>query len=208
MRERMKKLLGTQNAKTIKGEELNYITGIMYLAPANLVKGLNLCPFATAGCKKACLFTAGRGKFRNVNEARTAKTVLFRDNREYFYESLIKDIERNIKSAQRKGKEFVVRLNGTSDIDWENLIIKDNKNIFELFPNVQFYDYTKNFTRLDALTGKWNNYHLTFSFAESSRNQREALKLLEKGVNIAVVFDSIPETFHRPRKINPVLSRG
>jgi hypothetical protein len=61
-----KTLLGVQNAKTSKGESLGYLTGIMYLAPANTVKGLNLCPFASSGCKAACLYSAGRGKFNNA----------------------------------------------------------------------------------------------------------------------------------------------
>lgn len=191
-----KTLLGTQNAKTIKGEDLNVITGIMYLAPADLVKGLNLCPFASKGCKQACLFTAGRGKFNNVKDARYNKTVLFRDNLEFFMESLVNDISKNYKSATRKGKQFAVRLNGTSDISWESYKNKDGKNIFEIFPNIQFYDYTKNFTRIEALTGKWSNYHLTFSMSESKRNQIEAIKLLNLGVNVAVVFSSeLPENF-------------
>jgi hypothetical protein len=37
----------------------------------------------------------------------------------------------------------VVRLNGTSDIPFENIKFMDGKNIFELFPEIQFYDYTK-----------------------------------------------------------------
>ena len=49
----MKKLLTFQNAKTSKGEEMGYLTGILYMAPADIVNGINVCPFASDGCKKA-----------------------------------------------------------------------------------------------------------------------------------------------------------
>ena len=54
------KLLGTQNYKTVKGEKKGVITGILYLAPAS-ISGWNVCPKASEGCKKACLYKAGRG---------------------------------------------------------------------------------------------------------------------------------------------------
>lgn len=185
-----KKLLGVANAKTSKGEDLNYLTGIVYLAPADIVEGVNLCPFASKGCKSACLYSAGRGKFSNVQAARVAKTVLFRDNLNYFMWSLIKDIQALVRKAKRKGLTPCVRLNGTSDIRWENVRHRGGKNIFELFPNVQLYDYTKDFKRVDALKGRWGNYHLTFSMSEARANQRQAWKLLEQGVNVAMVFRS------------------
>ncbi len=183
----LKSLLTTQNAKTSKGEDLGYLTGILYLAPADLVDGLNLCPFASKGCKTSCLYSAGRGAFNNVQTARINKTKLFRDNLNLFMESLVDSINKVIRKAERENLIPCIRLNGTSDICWEN--IKHNgKNIFEIFPNIQFYDYTKNFTRIDALTGKWKNYHVTFSRSESRRNHIEAEKLLSMGVNVAAVY--------------------
>lgn len=190
-----KPLLGIQNAKTIKGEDLGYLTGILYLAPSTEVDGMNLCKFASKGCKKACLFTSGRGKFSNVKNARINKTEFFRDNLNDFFYSLEKDINKLVKRAAKLNLIPTVRLNGTSDIRWENYRNKNNKNIFEIFPTVQFYDYTKDFKRDKALSGAWSNYHLTFSVTESKANQREALKLLDKGVNIAMVFRSMPEKF-------------
>lgn len=183
-----KMLLTTQNAKTSKGEDLGYLTGILYMAPADIVDGVNVCKFASKGCKEACLYSAGRGKFSNVQAARKAKTEFFRDNQADFMMSLVWSIQKVIRQAERQGLKPCIRLNGTSDISWEDIEVIDEKNIFELFPTIQFYDYTPNHTRVDALTGKWKNYHLTFSRKESRSNHIQAEKLLAAGVNVAAVF--------------------
>ena len=186
-----KNLLTTQNAKTSKGEDLGYLTGILYMAPADSVSGVNVCKFASKGCKEACLFSAGRGKFNSVKKARIAKTEFFRDNLEGFKTSLVWSIDKVIRKASKLGLKPCIRLNGTSDISWEEIEIKDGKNIFELYPNIQFYDYTPNFTRIKALTGHWSNYHLTFSRKESRANNVQAEKLLSIGVNVAAVYSDI-----------------
>lgn len=192
-----KMLLTTQNAKTSKGEDLGYLTGILYMAPADSVNGINVCKFASKGCKEACLYTAGRGKFNSVKKARIAKTELFRDNLEFFKSSLIWSIESVTRKATKQGLKPCIRLNGTSDISWEEIVIKDGKNIFELFPNIQFYDYTPNFTRVKALTGNWKNYHLTFSRKESKENHRQAENLLALGVNVAVVYSNVEKAVNK-----------
>ncbi len=181
-------LFTTQNAKTSKGESLGYLTGILYLAPANTVEGVNLCPFASNGCKKACLYTAGRGKFSNVQNARIKKTLHFRDDLQSFMQSLVYSIESVILKAKVQGLKPCIRLNGTSDIRFEYYVNHEGKNLFQQFPEVQFYDYTKDFHRMDALSGKWKNYHLTFSRSESKANQAQCEKLLNLGVNVAMVF--------------------
>ena len=70
------KLLGIDtNAKTIKGEQYGIKTAILYLMPAEQ-GGTQLCPMAkTAGCEKACLFTAGRGAMNSVMLSRLRKTL-------------------------------------------------------------------------------------------------------------------------------------
>jgi uncharacterized protein YrrD len=186
-----KNLLTTQNAKTSKGEDLGYLTGILYMAPADSVSGVNVCEFASKGCKAACLYSAGRGKFNSVKSARIAKTELFRDNLEFFKASLVWSIKSVIRKAAKQGLKPCIRLNGTSDISWEEIEIQDGKNIFELFSDVQFYDYTPNFTRVMALTGHWKNYHLTFSRKESRANHIQAEKLLAMGVNVAAVYSNV-----------------
>jgi hypothetical protein len=151
---------GATNTKTAKND---LETFILYMAPADTVKGLNLCPFASDGCKKSCLYSAGRGKFNSVKKARIAKTEFFRDDLNGFMTSLVWSILGVIREAKRKNLIPAIRLNGTSDIEWETIKLDNGKNIFENFPEIQFYDYTPNHTRIEALTGKWQNYHLTFS---------------------------------------------
>jgi hypothetical protein len=181
-------LLTTQNAKTSKGEDLGYLTGILYLAPSNIVEGVNLCPFASKGCRKACLFSAGRGKFKSVERARIKKTEFFRDDLNGFMQSIVYSIHKVIRQANKQGLKPCIRLNGTSDIRWETIRNKQGKNIFEMFPSIQFYDYTTDFTRTKALTGEWKNYDLTFSRKESRANHVQAEKLLAMGVNVSAVY--------------------
>lgn len=187
-----RKLLSVNvDAKTSKGDSLGYITGILYLAPADTVDGLNTCPYASVGCKAACLYTAGRGKFNNVQTARINKTILFRDNQRYFMFSLIEDIKRLIRKSNKDNKKLCIRLNGTSDIDWSKVKYQ-GQNIFEIFPNVQFYDYTKDIKK--ALNNSYNNYHITFSYSGSNRVATK--KALDKGINTAIVFkQSLPNTY-------------
>ena len=104
-----KTILGESSAKTVKGESIGYLTGIVYLVPDEI-----LCPLAN--------------------------------------------------KAQRIGLIPLVRPNGTSDIPFENIVVHEGKTIFQLFPDVQFYDYTKHPSR--KLEGKTaGNYDLTYSFS-------------------------------------------
>jgi len=197
-----KNILGESNAKTVKGEKFNYLTGILYLAPSDIVKGVNVCPFASKGCRESCLYSAGRGKFSNVQLARQRKTKMFRDNLEAFMQSIAKDIKRIARKAAKNGKIPAIRLNGTSDIRFEDILNSKGQNIFEMFPEIQFYDYTKSFKRSKALTGKWSNYHLTFSRSENKVNQRESVELIRRGVNVAMVFKDVPDSYLGHKVIN------
>lgn len=183
-------MLTVQNAKTTKGENLGYLTGILYLAPSTIVKGINTCPMASNGCKKACLYSAGRGRFNNVQEARIKKTELFRDNKKEFFNKLIKSIHALVRKAKRENLVPCIRLNGTSDIMWESYKVDGKNNIFQLFPDIQFYDYTKIPNRKIS---NYKNYHLTFSRSES--NENIAIDQLGQGYNVAMVFNSLPDFY-------------
>lgn len=189
-------LLSTANPKIQKGTKLGYLSFILHLAPADL-SGHNTCPKATAGCKAACLNTAGRGgmfkKGENTNmiqKARIRKTLAFFNDREQFMADLAKDIRKGIKQATKLGLTPVFRLNGTSDLSFEKYEVEGAKNIFALFPDVQFYDYTKVLGRKVADIA---NYHLTFSAADG--NDADVNKAIAQGMNVTVVFDKIPATY-------------
>lgn len=182
------KLLGTQNAKTVKGEKLGYLTAITYLAPSDASGIINTCANASAGCRAACLFTAGRGRMNSVMQARINKTVFFAKDRLGFLRQLTKELTSFIKSAARKGLTPCIRLNGTSDLPWENIKL-DGKSTIDAFPAIQFYDYTKSPARIDKfINGKMPaNYHLTFSRSEDTPNDYVE-NIIERGGNVAVVY--------------------
>jgi hypothetical protein len=189
------KLLSTANPKIQKGTKLGYLSFILHLAPADL-SGRNTCPKATAGCKAACLNTAGRGgmfrKGENTNmiqKARIRKTQYFYEARDYFMQDLYEDIQKGIKLATKLGLTPVFRLNGTSDLSWEKYGI-NGKNLFELFPTVQFYDYTK---VLGRKVSQYANYFLIFSKADG--NDSDVAEAILQGMNVAAVFDKVPEGY-------------
>ena len=185
-------LLTTNNTKTIKGEKLGYKTYIMYLAPyTQNSKGINLCSHASEGCAEACLFGSGMGGiYTHVENARIKKTEYFLSSRIEFITQLKTEIETAIRLNKDKAIP-VFRLNGTSDIPFEKFKIFDGKNLFEIFNNVQFYDYTKNHIRIQKELP--SNYNLTFSRSET--NNEMAFKLLNKGFNVAMVFSKTPKQY-------------
>jgi len=194
-----KPLLSTNNAKTIKGEKLGYITYILYMSPftANS-KGINVCSHASKGCADSCLVGSGfGGMYTSVKQGRIDKTEYFLRDRVGFLHQVKDEIAKAIK--KNEGKAIVtIRLNGTSDLPFEKFKVFEGKNIFEVFPDVQFYDYTKNYLRFDKELPK--NYHLTFSRSEI--NNDKSIELLKRGFNVAMVFDKLPETYEGFKVIN------
>jgi len=174
------------NAKTIKGDGSEYLTGILYLIPE-----LELCPFSMiAGCHEPCLVSAGRGAFNSVRAARERKTRLLLTNPEEFKRLLRQDLGKFAAYCKRKGVQPVIRLNGTSDKSWLD-IIRD-------FPEIQFYDYTKVYNRVAKDLP--SNYHLTLSYSganpEYARNVQAFADKYQ--ANLAVVFrdkNKIPHTY-------------
>lgn len=186
----------SSDAKTSKGEAQGYLTGILYLAPSN-VSGRQVCPFASPACHAACLYSAGRGAFSNVQRSRIAKTQAYFADKVSFLANLDKDVSGLIAKAARQSMRPAVRLNGTSDIAWERT------GIMERFPSVPFYDYTKNPLRYaQFLAGKLpKNYRLVFSRSET--NEAQCLEFLAKGGNVSVVFrKSLPKAWKGFRVID------
>ena len=188
-----------QNAKTVKGQKYGVLTAVLYLAPADL-SGFNVCAMAVlARCKEPCLNTAGRGAFTTTQKARIRKTKWFFEDRQGFMQQLAKEITALVTKAEKRGLKPAVRLNGTSDIKWENVCFDyefafgkvRSVTIFQLFPEVQFYDYTKIPNRNTKSNPLPANYHLTFSYSASPEFKPHVAKALQhRGMNIAVVFES------------------
>ena len=184
------------DSKTVKGLKKGFLTGVQYLMPADGSGIVNLCPFASPGCKASCLNTAGRGDPRmgdSVQLARLTRTAYFQMHRECYMAMLMNDIDKLLRKADRDVLDAVVRLNGTSDIIWESLAVKIDglaiaDNIMSLYSTTQFYDYTKIPYDRRPTESLPDNYHLTFSLSED--NKDEAIHNLANGRNVAAVFNT------------------
>jgi len=184
------KLLGVgTNAKTIKGDSDEYLTAILYMTPYKIMvdgKLFNSCSMAAiASCIDGCLNTAGRGAFNNVQTARQRKAEWFYRDRDSFMDQLVIDVAKFANYCRKRDIQPCIRLNGTTDIRWE-LILIDGKNIFEWFPSVQWYDYTKIPNRK---VSHLSNYHLTWSYsAANPKYEKYFDNVISNGMSVAVVF--------------------
>ena len=187
---------GKVNHKIKKNIKLGYNTYSLNFAHSDL-SGFNVCPIANklteqenspkkSNCSSCCVGYNGFASIHNsVMESRIKKTLSYFLDRKSFLNQLIYEIGKAIKESNKKGLKPSFRLNAYSDIKWEREYITDNKNIFQLFPDVDFYDYTKLSNRNTPV-----NYQLTYShygkFTDTS-------KALNNGLNVAIVFEKLPE---------------
>jgi hypothetical protein len=198
------------NPKTLKGQQYGFMTAVLYMAPARM-SGINLCAMAEiAQCDIACLNTAGNPAFSDAKtKGRYNKARYFIEDQLGFMRHLAKEIFKTNAKVIAKGFNFLCRLNGTTDIRWELISVDVDaklsatigkpvgvyKNIFALFPEIQFYDYTKIPNRKDIPS----NYDLTFSYSGVIKFQPYVNKAIASGMRIAVVFRtkaSIPTSFN------------
>lgn len=185
----------TKHEKAYKFDELVYT---IYLAPAKM-SGYEVCPMRTDECTKLCLNESGQNrmsvKTNQINISRIKKTKLFFEQREFFMRWVIEEIKQGQRKSKELGYHYSVRLNNTSDISPESFYIDvDGKklNLLQLFPDVQFYDYTKVPNRV-KLKMKYPNYDLTFSF--SGNNMKDCMTMLDNEIRVAMVFDKVPKTY-------------
>lgn len=202
----------TSNAKTRKPHRFKgrrILSGLIHLSPANR-SGYETCGGRTKGCTAGCLDTAGHGGIgvlirdgimlqdNDVQRARIRRTHLLFEAPAEFMRWTVRDLEALVKRAREHRAVPAWRMNATSDIDWTVIPCTRNgrtfRNIFEAFPSVHFYDYTKVRARMFAfLAGELPaNYSLTFSRAETKANQITAMQVLQAGGNVAVVFSTRP----------------
>lgn len=139
------------SAKIVKGKKLNVYTGILYLKPADSVSRQTICPAAAlAGCKAGCLESSGQLGMKTGDNAKIKRTICYLLEPERFNSELKQEITRHYK---KHGEALTIRLNGTSDIDFNALISS--------MPAIQFYDYTKIYYRVK--NNHLKNYDLTYS---------------------------------------------
>jgi len=175
-------LLTKSSAKIDKSQNGEWLNAVMYLEPDY---NKQVCLAASPSCKANCLKNSGRMAMSNAVNARYNRTELYFKRPELFTMLLKGEIAALLYQAEKEGKRLAMRLNGTSDIDWTS--------IYEVFPEVQFYEYTK---RPDLINkNSLDNVHFTFSRTENTKDSTIA-RMIKKGVNVSVVFGQrVPSTF-------------
>jgi len=205
IKNRLNKALLTAPSGSAKTKKNKVPTYILYLAPAYQNSfNINVCPKASKGCIKSCLFTAGRAKFiSTINRARTEKTDFLLFDPTKFYRKLAAEISYQYTVAF--DEKIAFRLNGTSDLNHYKQIKRyANFDINTLPNNVIFYEYTKNLNQAFNWQKNYPRVYVTFSKSENNWDQCEVA--LNSGINVAVVFNEIPHTYKGYKVINGDLS--
>ena len=177
----------TKIAKTQKAEKIPTRVASLSLYPDDVI----CAGSKAAGCREACLVTAGMGVFSNVAAGRKAKTDWFHDDQSGFLNQLRKELGNFSKLCKRKGSAGVVRLNTISDIAWEKF------GIPQAFPDLSFYDYTKRVHRIGNTPA---NYKLMFSYSGVATYKKQVDRLPD-GYPMAVVFSGDLPTHFMGRKV-------
>ena len=167
--------------KVEKGAD-KYDSYVMYLQPADKVAKQTLCAFAEkAGCKEPCLIDSGQLGMSVGQNAATKRTILMLLRPDYFKSQILAEIDKAERKAVKGGMPALFRLNGTSDLNFSDII--------KARPSSMFYDYTKLLSRVRK--NSIANYDLTFSGSMYSMQSRSALqKAVVAGHRIAVAFNT------------------
>jgi len=194
-------ILGS-SVKVQAGEGLGVLTSVVYMAPAS-ESGLNLCPFATAGCAAACLgHNSGRVVYTDSANARLWKTALYLADRALWRALVIAETAALVRKAARAGMIPAVRIDGSTDTGEGARMAPA---LARAFPTLRLYDYTKDAARaIAAARGAYGaRYHVTFS--RSGENDAACRAVLDAGGNVAAVFDV---RARRPKGALPATYRG
>ena len=168
--------------------------GVYNVAGLSLMPSIKFCPMSIkAGCFDLCLKSAGRGKFNNVVNARNNKSNFYNNDYDLFIELLIHELKLHVINCKKNNVNPSARLNVLSDIPYEKT------DIFNMFEEIYFYDYTKRANRLDTCN-KIKNYKLMFSYSGKKEYQKQVSRAIKFNNPIAVVFKyEFPKTFlNRP----------
>lgn len=210
------RLFSTDNAKAAKASGYGYLNAVHYMAPATLGGVGNLCSHASWQCIALCLGQySGQAAMVSdleldtnpTRESRKLKAQLFMRERGNYMNRLARDIVKLDARATQEGLKLCVRLNGSTDIVWERVSFTiDAKTakalrlpayagrvmtLPQIFPAIQFVEYTKNPTRLGKAPA---NLDLTLSY--SGDNAQACVDALLAGHNVAMVFHgALPESF-------------
>jgi len=182
--------LTTSNPKTLTSLQHDYLTAVLHLAPAKF-SGYKVCKNYSQ-CQATCLFHQGRGKWQNVQDARIKKTRRLVEHPENSIQEIAAELSYLLARLNRPElPKLAVRLNCLSDIPWESVTFSclGDKTIFDAYPQIQFYDYTKyRIGEREAWDDMPLNYHLTYSFDGRESDIPNCLQVLERGHNVKMIL--------------------
>jgi hypothetical protein len=131
-----------------------------------------------------------------IMESRIKKTVFFRENRAAFMAQMVSEIEHERDRCFQNSTRLALRINCFSDIIWERIAVPGTistaapygKSLMEVFPDCDWWDYTKLHFRLHDKSLP-ENYSLTASWSELPKHQEACAEILHSGLgNVAMVF--------------------
>jgi hypothetical protein len=197
----LNRIFSVDSAKALKAQSFGYLNGIHYMAPHRTAGVGDLCGHASAGCIALCLgLYSGQAAMvaddsdlegNSVRKSRADKARRFMRDRQIYMRDVFRSIELLVLRAKRMNLKLCIRMNGSTDIAWEG-IRYNGRNVFDTFPDIDFVDYTKNPKRFTRPLPP--NLHMTFSRSET--NEAQCLELLNRGVNVAVVFETVPKRWN------------
>ena len=169
---------GKDNVKLAKSEGYGeYLTYNLSLMPWKY-SGFQTCPIGQ-DCHLDCIgHKSGNNVFKTTQIAKIKRTQAFFKIRDEFMQVLRDDLDKVYYSPSRH--TMAVRLNTYSDIPWEEYGIIDE------YPGIQFYDYTKLFSRVSIRAYHRPNYDLTYSLS-AKRHDLEAIQNLQGHNRCAMV---------------------
>lgn len=183
------------SAKIVKGKKLNIYTGILYLKPADSVATKTICPAAgMAGCKAGCLESSGQLGMKTGDNAKIKRTICYLLEPERFEIELRREIDKHYKKYD---DALTIRLNGTSDIDFSDLIAS--------MPYIQFYDYTKIYYRIK--NNHLSNYDLTYSgSANNDLVIKHTARAIRDGKRVVIAMNTAETKgeWKRPQSIGDI----
>lgn len=183
--------IGSENTKIAK--TIKEAGGAVRIASLSMMPDAILCPGSkSAGCRDACLESAGRGAMSNVAQGRQARTDYYHADLSGFLDQLRRELRNFVKTCKRQGVKPVARLNVLSDIEWEK------HGIPQEFPEILFYDYTKRAARLGKTPA---NYKLIFSYSGREQYAAQVERAQKTEAPFAVVFNGPMPEFFQGRKV-------
>lgn len=179
-------ILSPKLAKT--GGHVDVHAGVLYLRARTDGGRGNLCPAADIGCSGGCYGDGGRAAlFSGINAGRQRKVDFLAENPAGFLAAVFGEAMA-LQHGTVPGGMTAVRLNGLSDIAWENRPAGAARNIQDALPAIRFWEYTRIPGRIAAMQRAGFPENLDITFSLGADNDRIAARALESGMKVAVVF--------------------